>query len=99
MAQNLKQKTLSSLAWRYAERCGAQGIQFIVQIVLARLLTPADYGIIGLITVFIAIAQVFAQSGLGQALVQKKDADNTDFSTVFFFSIVVYVRAAYREFL
>ncbi len=88
MAQNLKQKTLSSLAWRYAERCGAQGIQFIVQIVLARLLTPADYGIIGLITVFIAIAQVFAQSGLGQALVQKKDADNTDFSTVFFFSIV-----------
>lgn len=88
MMDNIKQKTLSSLAWRYAERCGAQGIQFIVEIVLARLLTPADYGIVGLVAVFIAIAQVFAQSGLGQALVQRKNADNTDFSTVFFFNIL-----------
>ncbi len=88
MSGDIKKQTISGLAWRYAERFGAQGIQFIVSIVLARLLTPADYGIIGLITVFIAIAQVFAQSGLGQALVQRKNADNTDFSTVFFFSIV-----------
>lgn len=87
MSGDIKKQTISGLFWRYAERCGAQGIQFIVSIVLARLLTPADYGIIGIITVFIAIAQVFAQSGLGQALVQKKDADNKDFSTVFFFSI------------
>ena len=90
-----KTKTLSNLIWRYAERCGAQGIQFIVQIVLARLLTPSDYGLVGLITVFITIAQVFAQSGLGQALVQRKNADNTDFSTVFYysiaFSIVLYI--------
>ena len=88
----MKNKTtstvLSGLIWRYAERCGAQGIQFIVQIVLARLLTPSDYGIIGLITVFIAIAQVFAQSGLGEALVQRKNADDKDFSTVFYFSII-----------
>lgn len=73
------------------ERCGAQIIQFIVSIILARLLTPSDYGVIGLITVFIAIAQVFAQSGLGSALVQKKKADETDFSTVFYFSLAFSV--------
>ncbi len=86
--ENKKAAVLSGLFWRYAERCGAQGIQFVVEIVLARLLTPADYGVVGLVAVFIAIAQVFAQSGLGQALVQRKNADNTDFSTVFFFNIL-----------
>lgn len=85
---NLKSKTLSSLAWKFAERCGAQGIQFVVSIILARLLTPADYGLIGLITVFLAIAMVFAQSGLGQALVQHKEIDQEEFSTVFYFSMV-----------
>lgn len=85
--EDIKKKTLSGLMWRYAERCGAQGISFIVSIVLARLLTPADYGLIGLITVFIAIAGVFASSGLGQALVQRKNADEVDFSTVFYYSI------------
>ncbi len=85
---NLQRKTISNLFWKYSERCGAQIIQFIVQIVLARLLTPADYGIIGLITVFISISLVFAQSGLGQALVQRRNIDNTEFSTVFYFSLV-----------
>ncbi|MCH5187311.1 MAG: lipopolysaccharide biosynthesis protein [Oscillospiraceae bacterium] len=88
-------KVIFNLIWRYAERCGAQLIQFVVSIVLARLLTPSDYGLVGLITVFIAIANVFAQSGLGQALVQRKNADDTDFSTVFYysigFSIILYV--------
>lgn len=88
MGGDIKIKTLSNLIWRYAERCGAQIIQFVVQIVLARLLTPADYGIIGLITVFISISLVFAQSGLGQALVQRRNIDNTEFSTVFYFSLV-----------
>ena len=85
---SLKSKTLSSLAWKFAERCGAQGIQFVVSIILARLLTPADYGLIGLITVFLAIATVFAQSGLGQALVQRKEIDHEEFSTVFYFSMI-----------
>lgn len=91
MGKNLKSKTLSGLVWSYAERCGAQIIQFVVQIILARLLMPDDYGLIGLITVFIAISLVFAQSGLGQALVQKKQTDNTDFSTVFYFSLIFSV--------
>ena len=76
------------MIWKFAERCGAQGIQFVVSIILARLLTPADYGLIGLITVFLAIAVVFAQSGLGQALVQRKEIDQEEFSTVFYFSMV-----------
>ncbi len=79
---------IKNLIWKYAEQCSGQIIQFIVSIVLARLLTPEDYGLIGLITVFISVALVFAKSGLGQALVQKKDADDRDFSTVFYFSIV-----------
>ncbi len=92
MEQNdLKQKTLSGMFWRFAERSGAQGIQFIVSVILARLLTPADYGLIGLITVFTSIALVFATSSFGQALVQKQNADNKDFSSVFFFSLVFSV--------
>lgn len=91
MSDNLKSKTLSGLIWRYAERCGAQLIQFVVSIILARLLSREDFGLIGLITVFISIATVFAQSGLGQALVRKDKADSLDFSTVFYFSIVFSV--------
>lgn len=60
----------------------------MVSIVIARLLTPSDYGVVALITVFIAILQVFVDSGLGNALIQKKDADNIDFSTVFFVNVI-----------
>lgn len=87
MSLTTKRKVLSGMLWRYAERCGAQGVQFIVSIVLARLLTPSDYGIVGLITVFISIANVFINSGFGSALVQKKNADKIDFSSVFFFNL------------
>lgn len=69
------------------ERGGTQGIQFIVQVILARLLAPADYGIIALVVVFTAIASVFVQSGLNSALIQKKDADEVDFSSVFYLSL------------
>lgn len=71
------------------ERSGTQGIQIIVQIVLARLLLPEDYGIITLVLIFIAIANVFVQSGLNTALIQKKDADETDFSSVFYLSLCI----------
>lgn len=91
MEDNLKKKTLMGLIWQYAEKCGTQAVSFVVSVILARLLTPADYGLIGLITVFISVALVFARSGMGQALVQKKDANDEDFSTVFYFSLVVSV--------
>lgn len=84
-----KYRVLSSLIWKLLERTGTQGIQFIVQIVLARLLLPEQYGIIAIVTVFISIARVFVQSGFNTALIQKKDADEVDFSSVFYLSLVV----------
>lgn len=80
---------LSNFIWRFAERCGAQLVSFIVSIVLARILAPEDYGTIALVTVFTAILQVFVDSGLGTALIQKKDTDNLDFSSVFYFNFAV----------
>lgn len=83
-----RQNVFSNMIWRFLERTGAQLVQFVVAIVLARILMPEDYGIIALVTVFISILNVFVDSGLGTALVQKKDADNIDFSTVFYTNIV-----------
>ena len=81
----MKNGVMKNFAWRFAERCGAQLVTFIVSIVLARILAPEDYGKIALVTVFTAIMQVFVDSGLGTALIQKKDADDLDFSSVFYF--------------
>lgn len=78
----------TNLLWRFAERSGAQLVKFCVELILARLLLPDDYGLIALVTVFITISNVFVDSGLGNALIQKKDADQTDFSTVFFFNLI-----------
>lgn len=87
----MKEKTLvtSNFVWRFLERSGAQGVAFIVSIVLARLLAPEVYGTIALVTVFTTIMNVFVDSGLGNALIQKKEADDLDFSTVFFFNIAM----------
>ena len=85
---NNKNRVLSNLTWRFAERCGAQLVQFIVSIVLARLLVPEDFGTVALILVIAQIFQVFVDSGLGNALIQKKDADDLDFSSVFWFNLV-----------
>lgn len=75
--------------WRFFERCGSQFVAFFVSIILARLLDPAVYGEIALITVFTSILQVFIDSGFGSALIQKKNADDLDFSSVFYFNFVV----------
>lgn len=87
--KNIRKKTITNLLWRFAERVGAQGVSFIVSIVLARLLMPKDYGMIALVTIFITILNVFVDSGMGNALIQKKDADDLDFSSVFYFNVVV----------
>ncbi len=79
---------LSNFIWRFAERVGAQGVRLLVELVLARVLLPDDYGLIALVTVFITILNVFVDSGLGNALIQKKDADDLDFSSVFWFNII-----------
>lgn len=84
-----RKKVIDNFVWRFMERCGAQGVAFIVQIVLARILEPEAYGAIALVTVFTTILQVFVDSGMGNALIQKKNADDLDFSTVFYFNIFV----------
>ena len=85
---NISRKVVSNLIWRFAERCGAQLVAFVVSVVLARILDPDAYGTVALITVFTAILQVFVDSGLGNALIQKQNADDVDFSTVFYTNIL-----------
>lgn len=87
----MSNKVFSNFMWRFAERCGAQIVTFIVSVFLARILSPEDYGKIALITVFTVILQVFVDSGLGTALIQKKDADDLDFSSVFYFNLVICI--------
>lgn len=87
-------KVMINLIWKFLERVGAQVVSFIVSIVLARLLMPDAYGTVALITVFTTVLQVFVDSGLGNALIQKKNTDDIDFSTVFYtnigFCIILY---------
>ncbi len=85
----MNQKIISNFVWRLLERFGAQGVTLLVTIILARLLAPEVYGTVALVTVLMAILQVFVDSGLGNALIQKKDADDLDFSSVFYFNITI----------
>lgn len=82
---------LSNLVWKFAERITAQLITMIVSVVLARLLDPSHYGSIALVTIFITIANVFVSDSFGNALIQKKNADSLDFSSVLYFNIVLSV--------
>ena len=86
---NLKASVISSLFWKSLERGGVSGIQLIIQIILARLLLPEDYGIIALIVVFISISQTFVQSGLGTALIQKREVTDEDYSSVFYLTLLI----------
>lgn len=88
---NKKDGIVSNFMWRALEQFGAQGVAFVVSIVLARLLNPDAYGLVAIIAVFTGIFGVFVDSGLGSALIQKKDADNIDFSSVFFFNMMMCV--------
>lgn len=87
----MKNKVAKGLFWKLLENGGAQAVQFVVAILLARLLTPAEYGVVGIIMIFITIANVFVQSGFSTALVQKKNADASDFSSVCYFELVLSV--------
>lgn len=86
---NLKAKVISGLFWKILEQCGSQGVQFVVALVLARLMTPTEYGTISLITIFITIANTFVQSGFATALVQGKDIEEEDYSSVFWVSMLL----------
>lgn len=89
--ESIKEQTIKSAKWNALERLSIQGIQFILGLIMARLLTPNDYGIVGMVAVFFAISQSFIDSGFSTALIRKPDANEKEFSTVFFFNIVVAI--------
>ena len=89
--QNVRGKVFSGLIWKFSERILAQVVTFAVSIVLARLLDPEHYGAIAIVNIFIALANVFVVSGFGNSLIQKKDSDDTDFSSVFHFNIITSI--------
>jgi len=86
---SLKQKTVSGLLWSFIDNFANLGLNFIIGIILARLLTPEEFGLIGMITIFIAISNSFINSGFGSALIRKKNCSQHDYSTVFYFNLVV----------
>jgi O-antigen/teichoic acid export membrane protein len=86
---SIRGKTTKGIFWSSIERFSAQGIQFVLGIIMARLLEPSDYGIIGMLAIFLAISQSFIDSGFSNALIRKLDRTETDFSTVFYFNIAV----------
>lgn len=86
---NTTTKIISGLIWKLLESSGAQGIQFLIQLILARLLLPEDYGLLALMTIFISVANVFVQSGFSTALIQRKDVEEADFSSVFYISLLL----------
>lgn len=86
---SIRNKTVSGLLWKFSEKIVTQFISVLIQIILARILLPEDYGIIALITVFIALSDVFILQGFTTALIQKKEADDIDFSSVFFANLII----------
>jgi len=94
VADSLKSKTIHALAWSFIESIGARAVQFVIGIMLARLLLPEQFGLIGMLAIFMAVAQVFLSSGFGAALIQKKDATWMDICSVFYFNILVGLAAA-----
>ncbi len=85
--ESIKKKAVKNILWRFAERFGAQFVNLIITIVLARILVPDDFGTVAIINVFLVIFNVFVDSGMANALIQKKNVDNIDFSSVFYFNI------------
>ena len=89
MSDSLKQKTVSGVLWSAVSRFSTQGIQFIFNILIARILLPEDYGVVAMLSIFLAVSQAFIDSGFANALIQKKDRTDDDYNTVFYFNIVI----------
>ena len=91
MADSLKNKTVKGVAWSLTDNLANQGITFLVGLVLARLLTPTEYGVIGIIMIFIAVFNSIVDSGFSSALIRKTNTTHTDYNTVFLFNIVLSI--------
>lgn len=80
-------RIVSNVIWRYMERIGAEGVSFVISIVIARILEPEAYGVVAIVTVLLSILMIFVNSGMGTALIQKKNVDDQDYSSIFWFNI------------
>lgn len=89
MKESLKDQTLQGVFWAMAEKFGGYIVQFILGVFMARILNPRDYGLIGMIMFFFAVANAIVEGGLGNAYIQKKDANETDASTVFYLNLII----------
>ena len=87
MVENLKNKTIHGVLWSAIERFSLQGVQFLINIIMARLLLPSEYGLVAMLAIFLQISQVFIDSGFTNALIQRKNRTEVDYSTVFYFNI------------
>jgi len=94
MAESLQQKTTTALSWSFIETVALRGVQFVVGIILARLLFPEQFGLIGMLMIFMAVIRSFLDSGFGAALIQKKEATQVDICSIFYFNIAMGVVAA-----
>ena len=99
MSRTLKSKALGAVVWSAAEQISSQGVRFVIGIFLARLLLPEQFGLLGMIAVFLGIAQVFASCGFGQALIQRQDATHLDESSIFYVNVFLGLVAALGLFL
>jgi teichuronic acid exporter len=86
-SESLRKRSIDALLWSTADTGGRQALQFLVSVILARLLSPAEFGLLGMLSVFLAVAQSFVDSGFGSALIQRSDISEADKSTVFFFNL------------
>lgn len=89
MAESLKHKTVKGVGWSFVDNIANSGITFLVGLVLARILTPAEYGVMAMVTIFIAISNSIVDSGFSNALIRKMKIERVDYNTVFYFNLVV----------
>ena len=89
MSESLKHKTVKGVGWSFIDNLSSSGVSFLVGLVLARLLTPSEYGIMAILTIFIAVSSSIVDSGFSNALIRKTDAKRVDYNTVFLFNLVV----------
>ena len=91
MTENLRDKTVKGVAWSFVERFSVQGVTFLLELIIARLVGPENYGLIAMLAIFMAVSQVFIDGGFSSALIQRQDRNEQDFSTVFYINVGISI--------
>ena len=91
MPDDLKQRTVKGVSWSFVEQILTRGVNFVIGIILARLLSPTDYGLVGMLAIFLAISQLFIDGGLTSALIRTKNPSEKDYSTVYIINLTLSV--------